>query len=109
VKKNDLGLFNKKKPSAPGPRRMTPLAGLKIKQVCIGLKSHHHMLGFLFFFFFFKKRISDMLFSLIFFQNIMDETSFVEQIMHNLLVQTSIIFNGQKKVTKKVRVQVLRP
>jgi hypothetical protein len=65
VKKNDLGLFNKKKPSAPGPRRMTPLAGLKIKQVCIGLKSHHHMLGF----FFFKKKkwISDMLFSLIFF------------------------------------------
>jgi len=55
VKKNDLGLFNKKKPSAPGPRRMTPLAGLKIKQVCIGLKSHHHMLGFLFFFFFLKK------------------------------------------------------
>ena len=27
MKKKDLGLFNKKKkPSAPGPRRMTPLA-----------------------------------------------------------------------------------
>ena len=60
-------------------------------------------------FFFQKKWISDMLFSLIIFQNIMDETSFVRQITHNHLVQTLIIFNGQKKVTKKVRVQVLRP
>lgn len=108
MKKKDLGLFNKKKkPNAPGPRRMTPLAWPKNQASAHRPKKpppHAWLLFFLK-----KKWISDMLFSLIFFQNIMDETSFVGQIMHNLLVQTSIIFNGQKKVTKKVGVQVLRP